>query len=201
VVADASGTTIWRWDQAEPFGVNAADDDPDTNSVSFEFPLRLPGQYADKETNLHYNYFRDYDPGLGRYRQSDPIGLLGGLHTYAYADSSPLLRTDELGLMGSRGRSLGCGSGWNSPWVPDNPLGFPFRGCCIAHDLCYDDCIKRPTQAHCDGDFCACVSRVCTNYARGQKQQCDSLARTYCNAVVENGEEPFRRARSRCSSC
>jgi len=55
LVADATGTTVWRWEQQEPFGVNVPDEDPDGNSVGFEFPLRFPGQYADKETNLHYN--------------------------------------------------------------------------------------------------------------------------------------------------
>jgi hypothetical protein len=43
----------------------------------FPLSLRFPGQVLDKETNLHYNYFRDYDPGIGRYIQSDPIGVLG----------------------------------------------------------------------------------------------------------------------------
>jgi RHS repeat-associated protein len=38
----------------------------------------LPGQYFDKETNLHYNYYRDYDPAQGRYVESDPIGLQAG---------------------------------------------------------------------------------------------------------------------------
>lgn len=52
----------------------------------------------DKETNTHYNYFRDYDPGTGRYVQSDPIGLRGGINTYSYARSSPLLFVDSLGL-------------------------------------------------------------------------------------------------------
>jgi RHS repeat-associated protein len=80
LVADATGTTVWRWDQAEPFGNNPADEDPDANSVAFDLPLRLPGQYFDKETNLHHNYFRDYDPGIGRYIQSDPIGLDGGIN-------------------------------------------------------------------------------------------------------------------------
>ena len=65
----------------------------------FEFNLRLPGQYFDKETNLHYNYFRDYDPGIGRYIESDPIGLEGGLNTYSYTKSSPLAHSDPLGLL------------------------------------------------------------------------------------------------------
>jgi len=98
LVADAAGTTVWRWDQAEPFGNNPADEDPDANSVAFDLPLRLPGQRYDKETGLHYNYFRDYDPSIGRYGESDPIGLRGGLNTYAYVGGSPLRLSDLLGL-------------------------------------------------------------------------------------------------------
>ena len=98
LVADSTGTTVWRWDQAEPFGANPANDDPDANSVAFDLPLRLPGQRYDKETGLHYNYFRDYDPSLGRYGESDPIGLRGGLNTFAYVGLNPLSWSDPRGL-------------------------------------------------------------------------------------------------------
>jgi RHS repeat-associated protein len=60
--------------------------------------LRLPGQYADQDTGYYHNGFRDYDPSLGRYVQSDPIGLLGGLNAYAYAGGNPLRNIDPLGL-------------------------------------------------------------------------------------------------------
>jgi RHS repeat-associated protein len=58
----------------------------------------LPGQYYDLETGRHYNYFRDYDPSIGRYIESDPIGLRGGLNIYGYAGSRPIVRFDRLGL-------------------------------------------------------------------------------------------------------
>ena len=52
----------------------------------------------DEETGTSYNYYRDYDPALGRYIQSDPIGLNGGISTYGYVGQNPLSYIDPLGL-------------------------------------------------------------------------------------------------------
>ena len=72
---------------------------PDYNtSIHMMRNVVLPGQYYDQETNLHYNTFRDYDPSTGRYVESDPIGLKGGLNTYAYVGGNTLSNIDPLGL-------------------------------------------------------------------------------------------------------
>jgi RHS repeat-associated protein len=72
----------------------------DGDGVRFSFNLRFPGQYYDVETKLHYNYFRDYNPATGRYVQSDPIALSGGLNTYDYVQAAPIGIIDPLGLDG-----------------------------------------------------------------------------------------------------
>jgi RHS repeat-associated protein len=109
LVADDQQRTVWRWDQQEPFGVNVPDENPSALGA-FEFPLRFPGQYADRETNLAYNFFRDYDPGIGRYLESDPMGLPAGLGTYSYVKGDPLKRVDPLGLL-DEGPGGGGGDG------------------------------------------------------------------------------------------
>ena len=101
VILNSTNTPIWRWDNSDAFGVGLPDEDPDKDTVKFEYNPRFPGQYFDKETNLHYNGFRDYEPRTGRYVEADPIGLAGGLNLYAYVEGNPINKVDPLGLKGS----------------------------------------------------------------------------------------------------
>ena len=96
-VTNGSGEIVWRWDSV-PFGESAVDEDPDGDGVQFRYDYRFPGQVHDSETELYYNYYRYYDPSTGRYMKSDPIGIGGGLSTYAYAGNSPTNLIDPKGL-------------------------------------------------------------------------------------------------------
>jgi RHS repeat-associated protein len=103
--------------------------DVDGDGQAFTLNLRFPGQYFDEETGTHYNYFRDYDPGVGRYLQSDPIGVMRDYsllsldlkdnlnietpdninklnHLYGYSEQKPINYIDPMGL-----RPIGDGSG------------------------------------------------------------------------------------------
>ncbi len=96
MVTSSNGAVVWQWDNSDPFGANIPNENPN-GAGQFNFNLRFPGQYFDKETNTHQNYFRDYDPALGRYTQFDPIGLRGGINGYVYVLNNPLSYTDPTG--------------------------------------------------------------------------------------------------------
>jgi RHS repeat-associated protein len=99
MITAAVGNAIrWRWDDADPFG-QLPPIDTFGSIGQFVFNQRMAGQYYDRETNLFYNGFRDYDPQTGRYAQSDPIGLHAGINTYGYVGGNPLSYNDPTGLI------------------------------------------------------------------------------------------------------
>ena len=91
LITNDDQTTVWKADYS-PTG------DATVEVADITFNHRRPGQFEDVETGTLYNYLRDYDPETGRYLTSDPIGLQGGLNTYAYANNDLLTSVDVLGL-------------------------------------------------------------------------------------------------------
>ena len=90
MMTDKNGSMVWEGEFL-PFGEEYSIAGSVTNN------LRFLGQYFDKETGLHYNYFRDYKPEIGRYLQRDPIGFKGGINPYNYTNN-PVNWTDPFGL-------------------------------------------------------------------------------------------------------
>ena len=103
-----------------------------------------------ESTGTHYNYFRDYDPAIGRYVQSDPEGLRAGISTFSYVDNDPMDGIDPTGL--SRMYGMWCGPEWTGGHKksfdrltlhervrakqPIDPLDIA----CRTHDICYGGC-------------------------------------------------------------
>jgi RHS repeat-associated protein len=107
-IINESGAAIWTWAVTDsPFG-----EDAPSSGTGYVYKLRFPGQYYDAETGLFNNVHRDFDSSAGRYIQSDPIGLLGGISTYAYTGDSPLSHVDLLGEAYFALRPLG-----RLPWL------------------------------------------------------------------------------------
>lgn len=130
--------------------------------------LRIPGHYFDQEAGRHHNFHRDYDPALGRYVQSDPIGLKEGANTYAYVENNPMAYVDPQGLVKLYGNW--CGPNWTGGYSkPYNELDDSQRkvalqpvdtldACCMAHDITYANCRE---NYPCDEDKrAACIKEV-----------------------------------------
>jgi RHS repeat-associated protein len=93
-VTNAAGAVVWTWAyQGNPFGEQVP-----ASTTGYALNLRFAGQYWDQESGFLYNIHRYYDSATGRYIQSDPIGLTGGINTYGYVSSNPLSSTDAEGL-------------------------------------------------------------------------------------------------------
>lgn len=133
-MSNTTGAIVWSADY-KPFGEATVTVNTITNN------LRFPGQYYDAETGLNYNYFRDYNPAIGRYIEADPIGFEGGdVNLYVYVGNNPVRFVDSEGLTYN-------GNLWTGFEKQDMKcstlLGIPLnwnqctKNCCIQHDICY----------------------------------------------------------------
>ena len=102
--------TVWEANYS-PFG------EVEETVSDIEFNVRFPGQYHDQETGVYYNYYRDYDPNLGRYLQSDPIGILRDY-------SSPQMRVAMQAGIPLRSSSISLGLNHTYNYVNNSPINF-----------------------------------------------------------------------------
>jgi RHS repeat-associated protein len=122
-----------------------------TTVADVTFNLRYPGQYADKESGLNYNYFRSYSSDTGRYTQSDPIDLQGGWNRFGYANANPLMYSDPQGLFANIAVPVVIGTGIliTSPGA-QQAVGNALAATINAANSAIDSIVKACTGDPCD---------------------------------------------------
>ena len=188
VATNEANVVVWRnLPTGEPFGMALPEEEPDGDGRATVINLRFPGQYFDRETQLQYNYFRDYDPGTGRYVQSDPIGLAGGINTYGYVEANPVSLADPFGLMGvapGRGKyPPGQGPG-NFP--PDEVMCK--LKCATANDA---------RQIRCANAYAMCMMQY-KDPEMGRPRGLQSGASLRCLQEFEKCSVPFNQCKTKC---
>lgn len=142
VTRPSDNKLMWTW-YSDPFGTDLPNENPAAGGT-FKYNLRFPGQLYDSHAGLNQNYFRDYDPAIGRYVESDPIGLTGdSLSTYAYVNNNPISNIDPLGLAYFGSRPLG-----RLPWLgplSQNPID-DFFNTEISHEQLFFEDGKSPSN-------------------------------------------------------
>lgn len=210
LVTDTSNNIRWSW-ESDAFGTRVPNEDP-SSLGPFIYNLRFPGQQYDAVVGLHYNYFRDYDPAVGRYVQSDPIGLRGGLNTYAYANVQPNSKIDQRGLSTSvPGDGLDWGPSLTGPSIcgADGGQKFPmsygtfsFYFACRNHDACYGTCGR--SRWSCDLDFLKDARDACKNPHLLDAREfsiCRKLALRYFLALRWGGRGAYIAAQKESNCC
>jgi RHS repeat-associated protein len=200
----------WRWDTAEAFGASPVNDNP-SGLGAFVFNQRFPGQIYDASTANLQNWHRDYGPSIGRYVQSDPIGLQGGINTYTYVENQPTMKVDPKGLNPEEwtgqpppnrpdGNPLGwgCGTASNDGLVPDGFRSADFVPSCRKHDQCYETCGN--SKQKCDNDFLKDLLAACSR--SGNQAGCRWAARRYYGAMqTDTSRKAYEAAQKEAGCC
>jgi RHS repeat-associated protein len=118
-MTDSNQSIVWSA-YYKPFGAATVTVSTITNN------LRFPGQYYDAETGNNYNYFRDYNPTIGRYIESDPAYIyILNINPYTYVENRPVTKTDRLGLFDDPGGEGPGLTGTSIPVSPPPPSAYP----------------------------------------------------------------------------
>lgn len=182
VMKNELNEVVWQWPYSgfghnKPTGVLKATPNPNaaiTNqpvllkaTAATELNLRFPGQYAEDAGGVVYNYFRNYDPRVGRYTQSDPIGLHDGANGYIYAHKNPLSYVDPYGLFGMADMPLA------PRWAEDfggglgDVLTFGITG--AMRDQFDIGSVDRCSNAYTAGEVAGVVASIATGFVGGTK--------------------------------